>query len=107
MTTRVNDYGPLLAQGARALSDGNAKLALDALTHWGNQKFDRRTSTLSDAEARDAAMQFVGALTEVLYVLEDRRRTVQCQDGADAIRCLADTYGDEPRLLPGQPWRKD
>jgi excinuclease UvrABC ATPase subunit len=88
---------PLLEQAAEAMSDGEPKAALDALLHWGNQKFDRRTSTLTEDEARDAALDLVGALAEVAYLLDDPTADAHRDDGADAVEYLA-RYGDEPRI---------
>jgi hypothetical protein len=92
----VNDPRPLLGQASGALKHGDPTAALWSLLAWGDQKVDPR-SALSDKDAREVAVNLIGAVTEVAYALDDPAH--ERHDGLDAIDYLANKWGDE-RPIP-------
>lgn len=92
----------LLKIAERAMLKGDPMEAMDALLYWGNQKLEPLTSDLPNGVMREVGLNLVGALAEVLYLLEDPDSKAHRRDGADSVRYLADEYGDEARIEYGR-----
>ena len=90
-----------LALGRSKRNRKAALIAFDRLLHWLNQQLEAKPGPgrgFSDEDSRQLALDVVGALAEVLGVLEGGRAMgLRINDGQFAIEGLRERWGDETR----------